>query len=341
MQNGVERSFLNLASNDYLALSREKEMVEVSSQPSSRLLGGNSCEHTAFEELLAEAWGFGASLFYPTGYMANIGVLACLPQKGDLVLLDRLCHASLIDGVRLSRAEWKRYRHLDLEHLEAQLKAYSGSGQIWVVTESLFSMDGDLPNAQALAELKARYGFFLLVDEAHGVGVYGPQGRGWFAEQGVLEAVDIVTFNFSKSFALQGGVVLGSSNLKRHLVAHSRTQIFTTATPTSHWALLPKRLKLLQEAEASREHLKTLSLECATQLGLKSTFSPIVPYHVGEATRALELFEGLWEKGYYCPAILPPTVPEGGARLRLSLNASHQLEDILAFSRVLKELEVH
>ena len=338
MENGVERRFLNLASNDYLALSRQKEVVEVQSQPSSRLLGGNSEQHNALEELLAEAWGFPASLFYPTGYMANLGVLACLPQKGDLVLMDRLCHASLIDGVRLSRADWKRYQHLDLNHLESLLQKHQGSGQIWVVTESLFSMDGDLPEVLALLELKQKYGFFLVVDEAHGMGVFGPKGKGWFAQCGGLEAIDILTFNFSKSFALQGGVVMGSAALKRHLVAHSRTQIFTTATPFSHWALLPQRLTLLQNAEAQREHLSQLSLECSTRLGFKHRISPIVPFVIGEAQQTLQCFESLWKQGFYCPAILPPTVPVGESRLRLSLNASHQMEDIVNLTELIRGL---
>ena len=339
-EDGLKREYLNFASNDYLGLSQEKlnragydlntlEADELHSQPSSRLLGGNTQEQLALEEQLAQHWLKESALFFPTGYMANSGVLSCLPQKGDLVLLDRFAHASLLDGVRLSDARWKRYRHLDMEHLEKELEAYSGNGVVWVVTESLFSMDGDLPDVQTLAKLKAKYGFYLVVDEAHGIGVYGHEGRGWFEEQGALDIVDVLTFNFSKSFAMQGGCVMGSSSLIRYLVAHCRTQIYTTATPISHLRGLNDRLAQVAKAHFGRERMKKCHDRLCQGLKLKARhFSPIVPILVGEGYRALSISEGLWRSGIYCPAILPPTVPNGEAKLRVSLNASHHLEDI-------------
>jgi 8-amino-7-oxononanoate synthase len=344
-EDGVERRFLNFASNDYLGLSQvplgednplSSQYERLNSQPSSRLLGGNTSEQLKLEQQLAEHWGKESGLFFPTGYMANLGVLSCLPQKDDLVLLDRSAHASLLDGVRLSEARWKRYRHLDLNHLEKELKAYSGPGVIWVVTESLFSMDGDLPDAQKLKQLKAKYGFYLVVDEAHGVGVYGEQGRGWFDEQGALDAIDVLTFNFSKSFAMQGGCILGSSSLIRYLVAHCRSQIYTTATPISHLRGLDIRLEQVAKANVDRAHLKECQRRLCEKLNVQINHSsPIVPIFVGEGERALKLSEKLWEAGVFCPAILPPTIPVGEAKLRVSLNASHLFEDVDALASII------
>lgn len=325
------RSLINFSSNDYLGLSQMEQKVELSSQPSSRLLGGNRIKVEAWEGEMAHYWSKESALFYPTGYMANVGVLSCLPQKGDLVLLDRLCHASLIDGVRLSSARWKRYRHLDMDHLESLLKSHDGSGPVWVVTESIFSMDGDCPDVAALRQLKQRYGFILMVDEAHGVGVMGEGGRGFFEMMGALDLVDILMFNFSKTLALQGGCVMGVAELKRHLVALSRPQIYSTATPSSHWEALLPRLAAMESDDDGRLHIAHLKKTLEEGLGLEGVGpSGIIPLMVGDGAEALAIFDKLWRKGFFCPAVLPPTVPEGKARLRLSLNSRLGESDVRA-----------
>lgn len=325
------RPLINFSSNDYLGLSQMEQEVKLSSQPSSRLLGGNRCKVEAWEAEVATYWSKDSALFYPTGYMANVGVLSCLPQKGDLVLLDRLCHASLIDGVRLSSARWKRYRHLDMEHLESLLKDHDGAGTVWVVSESIFSMDGDCPDVMALRQLKERYGFILMVDEAHGVGVIGEGGRGFFEDQGALDLVDILMFNFSKTLALQGGCVLGVGELKRHLVALSRPQIYSTATPSSHWEALLPRMAAMESDADGRSHIARLKQTIEQGLGLQNVGpSGIIPLMIGDGSKALTTFEQLWEAGFFCPAVLPPTVPQGKARLRLSLNSSLRESDVNA-----------
>jgi 8-amino-7-oxononanoate synthase len=342
--DGAEKRWLNFSSNDYLALSREKTgHTSLESQPSSRLLGGGTSSHAELEAALAQHWGLESALLYPTGYMANLGVLSCLPTEGDLVLMDRYVHASLIDGVRLSKARFKRYAHLDLDQLERELQRHrardESRGVVWVVTESLFSMDGDLPDVERLAQLKERYSFFLVVDEAHGIGVYGVGGRGYFDQEGHLDLVDVLTFNLSKSFALQGGVVMGSKSLIDYLVAHSRSQIYTTATPFSNLAFAKGRLESLAEAGEKRERLQVLHGHALDVLSLpERSFSPIVPIPVGDGDRALALFQHLWTEGVYCPAILPPTVPKGGARLRLSLNAAHELGDLETLAKAMDSI---
>jgi 8-amino-7-oxononanoate synthase len=339
-ESSGSRRLLNFSSNDYLSLSQLPHHGKLSSQPSSRLLGGNELQLEAWEADVATHWKQGSALFFPTGYMANVGVMSCLPKKSDLVLMDRLCHASLIDGVRLSPADWKRYRHLDMQHLEKLLKQHqhkregdaggrASDGAVWVVTESVFSMDGDCPDVEALRDLKQRYGFYLIADEAHAIGVTGKRGRGWFEACDGLDLVDVLVFNFSKALAMQGGCVCGVPELKRHLVAHSRPQIYSTATPASHWSALPERLAALADANAERQHLRSLKQQLAEGLGLTcSGPSAIVPVLLGDGQRAIEAFEHLWQSGLYCPAVLPPTVPKGQSRLRLSLNTSHQSSDI-------------
>lgn len=330
------RSLLNLSGNDYLSLSQQDfDSGPLVSQPSSRLMGGNSMDVQNLESSLAQAMGREAALFYPSGYTANVGVMGSLPEEGDVVLLDRLCHASLIDGVRLGAARFERFRHLDMNHLERLLIKHEGRTR-WVMTESLFSMDGDLVPVERLLELKARHPFHLVVDEAHSMGVYGPKGHGWFAHHQALEAVDVLIFNFSKSLALQGGCVMGPSLLVDFLVRRSRPFIYTTATPASHLRGLRERWSALEKADVLREQLKQLSRELASRLELNRAWSPIVPILIGPGEKALEVAAGLESAGILCPAILPPTVPEGKARLRVSLNASHRREDL---ERLLEALE--
>lgn len=342
------KKILNFSSNDYLGLSRQNtdagvcvfsQQPESHSQPSSRLLCGDLALHQAVEKELAKWLGFEACLLYPAGYMANLGLVSAIAERGDLVLMDRLCHASLIDGARLSWARLQRHRHLDLEDLDRRLRTLERGKTAWVITESVFSMDGDSPDFAGLAELKKRHGFFLIVDEAHAVGVHGPEGRGLLAEPGLAGLADAVTFTLSKAFALQGGVVAGSARLMEFLVNRSRPLIFTTAMPAMLVEQIPARLKALREADAEREALAFLCklLDKELSFGRKG-LSPIFPVILGSAVRAIEVAAVLKAQGMYCPAILPPTVPENTARLRVSLNAEHKEEDVKKLSSALGEV---
>ncbi|MBF0245229.1 MAG: pyridoxal phosphate-dependent aminotransferase family protein [Planctomycetes bacterium] len=209
-----DRRLINFSSNDYLGLSVENGSGDLITQPSSRLLSGNAAAISEAEDLLADWFGKEAAVIFSTGYMANSGLLSALLARGDEVYLDRLCHASLYDGARLGEASIQRFRHLDLNHLEELLQKSSGRGERWVVCESIYSMDGDSPNLRALLDLKHRWSFRLILDEAHAMGICGPGGRGFAAREGCLEGVDILVMTLSKSFALAGGVVVGSAALK-------------------------------------------------------------------------------------------------------------------------------
>lgn len=335
-----QKKVLNFASNDYLALSCSNNTLQnIESQPSSRLLGGNLSKTESIEKTLANWLGKESSLLFPSGYMANNGILASLPQKGDLIIMDKLCHASLIDGARLSKADLKRYRHLDLDHLETILSENTGK-ICWVVTESIFSMDGDYPNVKKLIALKKKYSFQLIVDEAHGIGIYDTLGRGLFAEKSAIDEVDIFIFNLSKAFALQGGVIAGSKLLKKYLVNTCRSFIYTTATPYSHISSVPARCLEIKRAHHQREHLHNLIKLCQEELNLQKTYTaPILNYPSGAGDQALRLAEHLFQENIYCPAILPPTVPNGQARLRISLNSAHQPEDIQSLAKAIKNYE--
>ena len=328
--NGVIKHVLNFASNDYLGLSNLITDIEIESQPSSRLLGGNLLSLEQIENELAEFMSFESATILQSGYVANQGLLACLAMKGDLILADYSVHASLIDGMRLSHAEWKRFKHCDLSDLEGKIKKYKDQYEhIWVVAESLFSMDGDTFPMEGLIALKNQYNFSIVLDEAHGFGIYGEQGRGVAHQFKLSSKVDIMTFNFSKALALQGGVILGSQHLKPYLVNRCRPLIYSTATPWSHLATVPLKLAEVKIADDKRKHLEVLSRYAQQRLGLKlPMWSPIVPIELSDHEKTKQISQKLLEHNIFCPAILPPTVPENKARLRLSINSSHEKEDL-------------
>ncbi len=325
------RELLNFSSNDYLALSRLPLKERGGSQPSSRLLGGNLTAHLEVERRLAEFMDAEAALLLPTGYMANVGLLSALAGRGDVLLLDRACHASLVDGARLSGGRIERFRHNDFAALVRRLErlASDHAGAIFVVVESLYSMDGDTPDFAALAALKKRHGFFLVVDEAHAIGLHGPQGRGLLAAQHCRGLAEAVIFTLSKAFALQGGVIAGSARLKDLLVNRCRPLIYSTALPAGRVVSVLNRIEAILAADAARRKLEDLCRVAEHTLGLaRQVWSPIFPIVVGQGEDARRAAAQLLEAGIYCPAVLPPTVPEGSARLRVSLNAAHENEDL-------------
>lgn len=349
IEDEAGRRYLNLSSNDYLGLSDEAlqrdffaelagrgEFPErfMMSNPASRLMTGNSPEYERLEGSLAALWPGREVLVVGCGYLANTGVLPALTGKGDLILGDKLLHASLIDGLRLSGAEWMRFRHNDTGHLESLLRKYGAGRRIWVATESVFSMDGDRAPLAELVWLKRKYGFRIYLDEAHAFGVFGPSGAGCAAQEGVAQEVDVIVATLGKALLSAGAFVVTDPLTRRVLVNRMRTLIFSTALPplTLLWSdFLVRRLPGFGER---REHLRRL----VSLLSDDPAATQIVPVMAYENGRALEMAARFREEGFWTTAIRHPTVPQGEARVRVSLSAALSAEDVERFAEVWKRL---
>ncbi len=343
------RRLLNLSSNDYLGLGADERLLQTflretpkdfldargMSASSSRLLTGTGPACAALEEELAALYGGRECCVFSSGYHANLGILTAVGRKGDLFLSDRLNHASIIDGMRLSEAEFRRYRHCDCGHLEDLLRAAAGgTRRTFIVTESVFSMDGDLADLPALVRLKERYGATLIVDEAHAVGVFGELGRGLAEVAGVLDQVDILVGTFGKALASVGAFAVTSPPLKEYFVNTARPFIFTTALPPAVLSWSRLTLRRMQGMGRERTELADLGRRLRYELAARGCAtggdSHIVPVIVGEDEAAVRLANKLQETGYLVLPIRPPTVPPGTARVRLSLTAALRWEDLRA-----------
>ncbi len=298
----------------------------------SRLVFGTHPAHLAAEAELADWLGYDGALCFSSGYAANVGALGALLSPEDCVISDELNHASLIDGIRLSRARPTIVRHLDLDALEAALHAGQGAPARWVVLESYSSMDGDGPDLGRVRQLCDRYEAHLYLDEAHGVGLFGPEGRGRAAEAGVH--ADVLMAGLGKAVGAQGGAVLGSRELCVWLWNRARSFVFSTAPAPLTATTLRERVARVRAADVERARVHALAAstrgrlaELGYELGVGS-FGPILGLRLGEAERALRWAAELRAAGFLVQAIRPPTVPPGGSRLRLTLRASHRAEDI-------------
>jgi 8-amino-7-oxononanoate synthase len=343
-------SYTSFCSNDYLGLANHPEVVAAfhrgldeygAGSGAAHLISGHSRAHHALEEELAEFVGRPRALLFSTGYMANLGVVSALAGHGDRVFEDQANHASLLDGARLSGARLIRYRHGDCGALEQRL-ADAPTGEYLVATDGVFSMDGDLAPLPELAELAAAHEAWLLVDDAHGLGVIGPGGRGTAAHFGLAPAqVPILMGTLGKAFGTFGAFVAGSEPLVETLIQEARTYIYTTAPPPAAAAATRAALRLVREQDWRREQLQVLVRrfrEGAAQLGLElaDSSTPIQPLIVGEAAVALHLSEALRIRGILIGAIRPPTVPPGSARLRITFSADHSAAQV---DRLLDALE--
>src|SRR5579871_740045 len=329
------RALTNLCSNDYLGLSRSEDLraavIEaVRTAPriggtGSRLLSGHSREWDAIEQEFAEFAGTDAALYFGSGYAANVGLLTSILRTDDVVFSDELNHASLIDGMRLSGARKVIYRHLDLNDLESALRNASPiGGRRFVVTETVFSMDGDIANVAELAALCARYDAGLILDEAHAIGVHGPDGRGIAASAAMTADVIALTHTCGKALASAGAFVCGSATLREHLINHARTFIFSTAMPPYMVGQIRAALRIARRMDSERTELlanaKRLTAELRSQAyDTAASASQIIPVIVGGNDEAVAAAQFLQTEGFAVRAIRPPTVPGGRARLRLSL----------------------
>ena len=328
---------LDFASNDYLGLAhdphfaaRVRARIEASScasSPASRLLRGQTALHAELEQRLAAFKGTEAALLMPSGFQANVGLLSSIIDRRDRVLSDRLNHASLIDGLRLSKAEVIIYPHLQTEAVEQAL-AEPWPGRTFVVTESLFSMDGDIAPLERLADLCEHHGALLIVDDAHATGLWGQRGSGLLEALGLERRVLAITSTFGKSFAAAGAFIAGSHKLIDYLVNACRPFIFTTAiSPLLCHAVLAgleiiaeepeRRRRVHDNAARLRLHLRRAGLDTPPGEG------PIVPVVLGSEERALSVAAELRRSGFDVRAVRPPTVPAGSSRLRLSIHANH------------------
>lgn len=341
-QNG--RKMLNLSSNDYLGLASQLELRDcfiewlrgtglTFSSSSSRLLTGNYPVYDDLEETMAEYFGREAALLFNSGYHANTGILPALCDKQTLILADKLVHASIIDGIRLSGAPFNRYRHNDYGHLEQLLeRSAKDYEQVMVVTESIFSMDGDVADLRRLVSLKQRYpNVVLYVDEAHAIGVRGEKGLGIAEEQGCIGEIDLLVGTFGKALASMGAYLLCSRTVRDYLVNTMRPLIFSTALPPIQIAWTWFLFERLSSFNEEREQLAAFGRMLREQLAGKGgeiSGSHIIPFIVGENEACIQVAEQLQRKGFYCLPVRPPTVPQGSSRIRFSLTAGMTEEDI-------------
>ena len=340
-----------LCSNNYLGLADHPRVREAAADAAkrwgvgagaSRLVSGTMTIHGRLEERLAAFKGSEACVLFGSGYLANLGVIGALAGSGDTIFSDELNHASIIDGCRLSRAAVHVYRHRDVEHLEWSLHRH-GAGRRLIVTDSVFSMDGDVAPLAQLAEVAGAYGARLVVDEAHAIGSLGPGGRGAVAEAGLEGEVDVVIGTLGKALGSYGAYACASAEMVRYLINTARSLIFSTAPPPPAVAGALAALELMQERPHRVQRLRSNAR--ALRRGLAQEGFPIadsemhiVPLIVGEERAAMRLCQEAIERGIFAQAIRPPTVPNGTSRLRLTAMASHTPSELRAAAAVLGEL---
>ncbi|MES9876407.1 MAG: 8-amino-7-oxononanoate synthase [Candidatus Sedimenticola sp. PURPLELP] len=347
------RHMLTFCSNDYLGLANHPQVIDAMQRGAERygagsgaahLVSGHSSAHHALEEELAEFTGRPRALLFSTGYMANLGVISVLMGRGDSVYEDRLNHASLIDGGLLSRADFKRYAHADMNALAGLLGGHA-KGEALVATDGVFSMDGDIAPLGEMAGICRDKNAWLMVDDAHGFGVLGEQGRGSCSHFNLgVDDVPVLMATLGKGVGTFGAFVAGSEELIETLIQQARSYIFTTATPPAVAETTRASLRLVQQDEWRRERLKALIAQFrqgVAQLGLPlmESQTPIQPIVAGSSEQALRWSRQLEEQGIQISAIRPPTVPEGSARLRVTLTASHTPEQIERLLEALSQLE--
>ncbi|GAX91319.1 8-amino-7-oxononanoate synthase [Effusibacillus lacus] len=336
------KRLLNLASNNYLGLAGHERLKKAAcvatetygcGSTASRLIVGNHPAYRLAEEALVKWKGSEAGLIFNSGYTANIGIISSLIGRDGIVFSDKLNHASIVDGIVISRAEHQRYRHNDLDHLEALLQKAPLEKNKLIVTDAVFSMDGDLADLKGLVEVKERYNAILMVDEAHSSGIFGPQGQGYVHLLGLEDQVEVQMGTFSKALGCFGAYVVGKRWLIDYLINKARSFIYTTALPSGILASITEAITLVQEGssrrETLREHSRFFRQELA-RLGfhLCGSETQIVPILVGSNEQTVLFSEKLQEMGIAAIPVRPPTVPENQARIRFTIMATHQRQDL-------------
>jgi 8-amino-7-oxononanoate synthase len=351
------RRLINFSSNDYLGLANDPRLRKAATSAidefgvgagASRLITGNLSPHLRLERSLAKWKGTEAALCFSSGYAAALGTIPALVAKNDVVLLDKLCHASLIDGARLSGAVLRVFPHNHLAKLESHLewaRREHPAKRVLVITESVFSMDGDHAPLRQLVELKKRFGALLMLDEAHAIGVIGPNGRGLAAEENVSEEIDVQMGTLSKALGTSGGYICGPRTLIDWLINRARSFIYSTAQPPAIAAAALAAVNFLASPGGEERRLLLwerirLMEQLLPRAGAKgedvAASSAIFPLIVGDEKAALDLAAGLRGDGFLVPAIRYPTVAKGAARLRITVTAAHKASQIEAFCEVIR-----
>lgn len=345
------KRMLNFSSNDYLSLAQDvriKHSVIKAVKKwgigsgASRLICGNAKEHEYLEKDIAHIKETQKALLFSSGYTANIGIISSLVGRGDVVFSDKLNHASIVDGIVLSRAKMYRYAHNDMDMLEFFLKKEKNFRRKFIITDTVFSMDGDVAPLLKIVQLAEKYQAWVMVDEAHAFGVLGKKGAGLVESLGLQHNVHVQMGTLSKAVGVMGGYVAGSRTLCDYLMNKARSFIFTTAQPSILAAAVRESLRIMKKEPWRREKVllmaETLRIQLK-QIGLNTLCSetPIVPIMVKENKMAVEWSRKLAQLGVFVPAIRPPTVPNGGARLRVTLTAAHTQRDIDMLVQCLKK----
>ncbi len=347
------RKCLSFCSNNYLGLANNPLVVRAVKDAvdeygwgagASRLVSGNMVLHETLENEISLFKEKESAIVFPTGYMANIGAISTLVSKGDLVICDKLNHASIIDGCRLSGADFRVYAHCDMSKLENILKKSSNYPRKLIVTDSVFSMDGDLAPLPDIVNIASRYKAIVMVDEAHGTGVFGKEGRGVIEYFNLNKEVDVVMGTFSKAIGGLGGYVCGDEDLINFLRNKARSFIYTTALPPAACAASIAGLKIIQKTPSLRKTLWDNIRYLKGKLTLLNfnvitSESPIIPILIGDADKAVSVSKILFDKGILIPAIRPPTVPANSSRLRMTIMSTHTKEHLNRLLDVLSSVK--
>ena len=347
------KTYLSFCSNNYLGLANNPLVIKAVKDAvekygwgagASRLVSGNMRMHEALEDEISRFKGKEASIVFPTGYMANLGTISSLVSKGDLAICDKLNHASIIDGCRLSGADFRVYPHCDMEKLENILKKSTKYPRKLIVTDTVFSMDGDIAPLPDIVRIAHKYKAMVMVDEAHGTGVFGKKGRGVVEHFKLSKKVDIVMGTLSKAVGSLGGYVSGDTDLINYLRNKARPFMYTTALPPAVCAASIAGIKLIRKDPSLRESLwcnVRFLKEKLESLSLKviPSESPIIPILIGDAKKAVDVSKFLYKKGILIPAIRPPTVPAKSSRLRMTVMSTHTKKDLERLLEVLSDVQ--
>lgn len=335
--------FLGINANEYLRKEflREFNMDYAFSSTSSRLLSKSLKQHILLENTIAESYNTKAALLFNSGYHANVGILSALPGSKDLIIADKLIHASVIDGAKLSTADFMRFKHLNYEHLEHLLKKHRKDyDKVFIVSESIFSMDGDVANIRELIELKNKYNCYLYMDEAHALGVCGKQGLGCVEALDCIKKVDFIVGTMGKAMASIGAFVVCQQIFVDYLINHSRAFIFSTALPPINAAWSNFIFHKMKNMNAQREHLQQLSSAFAAMLNVQAD-SHIISFVIGDNAKAIAASQLLKQNGFNVLPIRYPTVPKNTARLRFSVCANMELDNLTAIQALLSKEKKH